>query len=163
MRKTIKLKKALLLLAIGVSGVIMHSQTPSFTPAWTATYNNTVTTTNPDNGRAVTSYGTAAYVTGVLNRPTSSPDYYTGNFKYSSTGGTTWSKFWNSASNPSPCGGQTGYDVKVDGSGNVWVAGVVVDAGTTISSLALWKYNSSGALQANYPKTIQSTTCKGLT
>ncbi len=160
--KAIKPLKAILAAALCLGLEQANAQctgaVPSCTPAWTVTYNNTINGANPDNVRAVTTYGTGVYVTGVLNKVVNSSDYYTGTFKYTSTGGTSWSNFPNGG-NPSTCGGETGYDIKVDGSGNTWVAGAYYDGNA--ASFALWRYNTSGALVNNYPKIIGSTGCSG--
>jgi hypothetical protein len=122
----------------------------STTPTWTATYNGSCNSN--DYGRAVTTDGSSVYVTGEANTP-GSCDRYIETVKYSNTGAVVWSRTVNVGNNTGTCDLESGFDIAVDGSGNVWVAGDTYQGTTYWSDFTLIKYNSSGTLQTNYPKT----------
>ncbi len=99
---------------------------------WSRSYNGACTFPAYDWANAVAADDTGnIYVTGMSSDMNCNVDYLT--VKYDSSGNEKWMKMYS---------GGIAYDIEVDKSGNVFVAGV-----TGLSSYTLLKYNNAGNLQ----------------
>ena len=123
----------------------------SNTPTWAKTYDGTHSTDDQDKGYAITTDASGnVYVTGMIDIY-GDPAITT--IKYNASGVQQWATTTNLVYSTSPCNVEGGFDIKVDGSGNVYVAcAALVNTSTDYVDLALIKYNSSGGTVTNYPK-----------
>ncbi len=110
------------------------------TLVWQRTYSDTAQLGEMGYSIAVDNFGNA-YVTGVILAP-ADPNIVT--IKYDSAGGVQWAKVFASPQ----VGNDMGKKITVDNQGNVYVAGVISTAQTSID-YAVLKYGPNGALLWN--------------
>ncbi len=106
---------------------------------WVSTYNGTGNSYDFVYAIAVDDGGNS-YVTGSANGTGSSDDCVT--IKYNTDGVQQWAETYNGSAN----GGDTGYSICLDSSGNVFVTGGSAGSGTSSDYLTI-KYNSAGVQQ----------------
>lgn len=119
---------------------------------WTSSYNGTGN--SYDEARAIDIDASGnVYVTGYSAGPSSNYDIVT--IKYDASGAQQWATRFNGTAN----GFDEGYDIAVDGSGNVYVTGGTSSTTSNANYITI-KYNAAGVQQwaTTYSNTNNSTT-----
>jgi hypothetical protein len=106
---------------------------------WVARYDGPLSISDAAAGLVVDQSGNV-YITGSVNQTAGNFDYAT--IKYNSNGVQQWVAIYNGTGN----GNDRAFSIAIDNSGNVYITGESLGAGTNLDAVTI-KYNSSGVQQ----------------